>query len=177
MIDSCRRLMSAIERVLRTIAAACLLAVMLIIFCDVFARYLFNAPIEWTYELVSMYLMPALFYFAVSDTLAEDHHIAVDLLSPYIPVPLRRVVEVLGGGAMAAVFGWIAWIFWSSAVANYRSGAVVMGTIEWPTWIPETIVMVGAASIGLRLAGRVIGHLASLVTGRPLLDLPRPAQD
>jgi TRAP-type C4-dicarboxylate transport system permease small subunit len=177
LIAACSRLMSLIERVLRTIAAACLLAVMLIIFCDVFARYVFNAPIGWTYELVGMYLMPALFYLAVSDTLADDHHIAVDLLSARIPTPARRLVEILAGAATAGIFAWIAWIFGNSALADYRSGAVVMGTVEWPTWVPETIVVVGAVSIGLRLSGRVVGHVASLATGRPLIGLPRPPQD
>lgn len=167
------RLMLGIERVLRSIAAACLMAVMLVIFCDVFARYLFNAPLLWTYELVGMYLMPALFYFAVSDTLAVHHHIAVDLLTPWIPTRVRRLVEAVASGAMAAIFGWIVWIFAESALANLRSGAVVMGAIEWPTWVQEFVVVVGASAIMLRLLGRVVGHLASLATGKPVIDLPR----
>lgn len=170
------RVMLGIERVLRTIAAGCLMAVMLVIFCDVFARYVFNAPLVWTYELVGMYLMPALFYFAVSDTLAVHHHIAVDLLTPWIPVRLQRLVQVFASAAMAAIFAWIVWIFAQSALADLRSGAVVMGAIEWPTWVPEFIVVVGATAILLRLLGRVIGHLAALLSGKPVIDLPRSGE-
>lgn len=167
-------LMLAIEKGLRTIAAACLLAVMLVIFCDVFARYVFNAPLIWTYDLVGMYLMPALFYFAVSDTLAVDHHIAVDLLQPWIAPRIRRLIEALSSGIMAAIFCWIAWIFAQSSLANYRGNSVVMGSYEWPTWIPEFVVVIGSTAIALRLAGRLIGHLASLLTGRDLIRLPGP---
>jgi TRAP-type C4-dicarboxylate transport system permease small subunit len=165
--------MRAIEAVLRTVAAGCLLAVMLIIFSDVIARYFFNSPLIWTYELVGMYLMPALFYFAVSDTLAEDHHIAVDVLCRWFPVPLRRIIEALSSALMAAIFFWLIWLFGQSAFANYRSGAVVMGAREWPTWIPELIVVIGSTAIALRLCGRVAGHLVSLLTGKPVIGLPR----
>lgn len=175
MFSTCNRLMLGLEKGLRTIASACLMAVMLIIFSDVFARYLFNAPLIWTYELVGMYLMPALFYFAVSDTLADHHHIAVDLLNPWIPIPVRRLIEAAASALMAAIFLWIVWIFAQSALSNYRSAAVVMGAKEWPTWIPEFIVVIGAAAIALRLTGRVVGHLASLLSGKELIGLPRSA--
>lgn len=173
MFRSCSQLMLGLEKVLRTIAAGCLLTVMLVIFCDVFARYLFNSPLIWSYELVGMYLMPALFYLAISDTLADHHHIAVDLLNPWIPVAVRRLVEAGYSALMAAIFCWIVWFFAQSALANFHSGAVVMGAIEWPTWIPEFIVVIGASAIALRMIGRVIGHLASLLTGRSLIGLPR----
>lgn len=169
--------MRGIESVLRIVAAGCLLVVMLVIFCDVILRYFFNAPLIWTYELVGMYLMPALFYFAVSDTLAEDHHIAVDLLVRWFPVPLRRLVEAVSGALMAAIFLWLVWLFGQSAIANYRSGAVVMGAREWPTWIPDLIVVVGSAAIALRLLGRVVGHLVSLLTGKAVIGLPRSTME
>ena len=144
---------------------------------DVFARYVFNAPLIWTYELVGMYLMPALFYFAVSDTLAEDHHIAVDLLARWFPTALRRVIEALASAVMAALFAWLVWIFGQSALANFQSGAVVMGAREWPTWIPDAVVVIGSASIALRLFGRAIGHVLSLLTGKPLIGLPRSTME
>lgn len=164
--------MRRLEIALRTVGAACLLAVMLIVFVDVGARYLFNAPLAWSYELIGMYLMPALFYFALSDTLAEHHHISVDLLRPRMPRWLIRVVEIVGSGAMAAVFAAILWIYANAAVADFARGAVTMGVIEWPAWVPSAIAAVGAATICLRLVGRVVGHAASLFSGRPMIELP-----
>ena len=78
--------------------------------------------------------------------------------------------------AMAAIFVAIAWIFLHSAIDNLRKGAVVMASREWPVWIPEAIVCLGATTIALRLVGRVIGHAGSLVTGRSLIDLPRSTE-
>jgi TRAP-type C4-dicarboxylate transport system permease small subunit len=172
MIASNRALMASIERVLRTTGVACLLAVMVIVFCDVAARYLWNAPFPWSYELIGMYLMPAMFYFSVSDTLASDHHIAVDLLRPAMPAWLIRLTEILGNGAMASVFAVVVWLFSNSAAVKFQSGDVVMGVVEWPAWIPDAIVALGSLVIALRLAGRSIGHALSLARGRNVIDLP-----
>ena len=177
MIAKSRALMARIEAVLRAIGVACLLAVMAIVFCDVAARYLWNSPFPWSYELIGMYLMPAMFYFAVSDTLAADHHIAVDLLRPRMPAWLARLVEVLGCAAMAAVFAIVVRLFATSAIDKLASSAVVMGAVEWPSWIPDAIVALGSLVIALRLAGRAVGHALSLASGRRLIDLPASVGD
>jgi TRAP-type C4-dicarboxylate transport system permease small subunit len=172
MIEAGQRLMLKVEFVLAALAAACLLAVMGIVFVDVGARYFLNSPLAWSYELIGMYLMPALFYLALSDTLADHHHIAVDLLRSRMSDRLVRVVEIVGCGAMAALFLLIVWIHLQSAVHDLRTGAVTMGVIEWPAWVPAALVVVGSTTIALRLLGRALGHLGSLVTGRPLIALP-----
>jgi TRAP-type C4-dicarboxylate transport system permease small subunit len=172
MIDAGQRLMLKVEFVLASVGAACLLAVMGIVFVDVGARYVLNSPLAWSYELIGMELMPALFYLALSDTLAGHHHIAVDLLRPRMPNWLVRVIEIVGCGAMCALFLLMVWIHLQSAVHDLRTSAVTMGVIEWPAWIPKALVVVGSTAIALRLFGRAVGHLVSLVTGRPLIALP-----
>lgn len=39
-------------------------AVMMIVVGDVFMRYTFNRPFSWAYDLIALYLMAGLFYFA-----------------------------------------------------------------------------------------------------------------
>ena len=165
--------MNGLEAAMRLVAAGCLLAVMVIVFVDVGARYLANAPLSFSYDLIGMYLMPTLFYFALSDTLAGHHHVSVDLLRPRMAPWLVRGVEVAGCAAMAAVMLFIAWIYGQSAWTKYVTKALVLSVGQWPAWIPDAIVVIGAVSIGLRLAGRAIGHALSLALGRPVVDLPR----
>ena len=172
MVDTLRTAMRAIERVMRFIAAICLLAVMVIVFTDVGARYLANMPLAWSYDLIGMYLMPALFYLALSDTLADGHHVAVDLLRPRMPPWLRRAIEVFGSAAMAAVFLIIVWIYTQSAWDKYTTKALVLSVGQWPAWIPDAIVVVGSLAISLRLMGQALGHALSLLLGRSVIDLP-----
>lgn len=158
--------LSRFETLLDRIASAVLLAVMLIVFADVGARYLFSMPFSWTYEFVGMYLMPALFYFTLSSTLAADQHVAVDLLRPRMPRVMTHAFDLFGSSAAAAVFGTIALLFGRSALEKFASDAVVMGVVQWPTWIPDAIVAVGSATIVLRLSARAAGHAAALASGR-----------
>lgn len=164
--------MTSLERVMRWVAAACLLTVMAIVFADVGARYAFNAPLSWSYDLIGMYLMPALFYLALSDTLAGEHHVSVDLLRPRMPPWLIRSIELLGSAAMAAVFVGIGWIYLQSGLDKFRTDAMVLSVGQWPAWIPDALVVVGAFSISLRLLGRAIGHGLSLLLRQSLIDLP-----
>ncbi len=170
------RLQAASDRLdhaMRFVAALSLLAIMVIVFVDVGARYFVNAPLSWSYDLIGMYLMPLLFYFALSDTLASHHHVAVDLLRVHMATWLARTIEIVGSAAMAAVALTIAWIYFGSAWTKYRTDALVLSVGEWPAWIPDAIVVVGMVSLGLRLAGRAIGHTLSLALGRSLVELPR----
>jgi len=172
MIVLLQDLMAWLERAMRFIAAVCLIAVMAIVFTDVGARYVANAPLSWSYDLIGMYLMPMLFYLALSDTLAAEHHVAVDLLRPHMPTWLIRAVELFGSAAMAAVFLLIGWIYLQSSWEKYETHALVLSVGQWPAWIPDAIVVVGAFSIALRLVGRAVGHAASLLLGRALIALP-----
>lgn len=172
MIARNRAMLARAERLLGAIGVACLLSVMGIVFCDVGARYLWNAPFPWSYELIGMYLMPAMFYFSLSDTLASDHHIAVDLLRARMPAPLVRVIEVAGCAASGILFFAIASLFFESSLLKFRSAEVVMGVVNWPSWPPDAIVALGSLVIALRLLGRAVGHAASLATGRHWIDLP-----
>jgi TRAP-type C4-dicarboxylate transport system permease small subunit len=172
VITLLRAWMAQIERVLRVVAAVCLLAVMLIVFADVLARYVANAPLAWSYDLIGMYLMPALFYLALSDTLADHHHVAVDLLRPRMPAWLTRSVEVLGNAATAALFLVITAIYLGTALEKFRTDALVLSVGQWPAWIPDAIVALGALVISLRLIGRAVGHALSLLLRRALIELP-----
>jgi len=167
--------MAQLERVSRFIAVGCLLAVMAIVFTDVVARYLANAPLSWSYDLIGMYLMPALFYLALSDTLGEHHHVAVDLMRPHMPAWMIHAAELFGSAAMAAVFTVIGWIYLQSGLEKFRTNALVLSVGQWPAWIPDAIVFAGSLTIGLRLTGRTVGHALSLLLGRSIIDPPPTA--
>jgi TRAP-type C4-dicarboxylate transport system permease small subunit len=154
-----------VEAALERIAAACLMAVMLIVFADVGARYLLSMPFSWSYELIGMYLMPTLFYFSLASTHAAHHHVAVDLLRPRMPRGLAHGIDLAGSAATGTVFAVVAWLFARSSLDKLASDAVVMGVVQWPSWIPDAIVAIGSAAMVLRLGHRAWHHARAIVTG------------
>ena len=121
---------------------------------------------------------PAHLELATVDRFVSVGHVAVDLLRPRMPRWLIQATELLGSAAAGMVFATIAGLFTLSAVEKFVSGAVVMGDVQWPSWIPDAIVALGSGTIVLRLIGRAIGHGVSLVTGRdPVENDVRPGLD
>jgi len=147
---------------------------MLIVVADVLLRYVFGTPLSWSYNLIGLYLMVAVFFFALSDTLHNHGHIAIDIFQHQIPHRPRHLSLALGyilSTVVMALIGWQAWLRLKSAYINDDRIAAV---IPWPTWIGYFIVAIGCTVVTLRCIYRVVGHAASAASGRDQVETPPP---
>ena len=108
--DRFRKVIDAVDNALMFIGCAMLFALMLIVVADVSLRYLFNAPLQWSYEVISSYLMPGLFFMAVSHTLKANAHVAVDILHNYVGRTTRYVFEAVTTVIALPVFALCTWV-------------------------------------------------------------------
>lgn len=118
------------------------LAMMLLISYDVFSRYLFNRPSLISDE-ISAYLIVFVCFLGAADTLKENKHIIVDVvtlqLSPKVQLWLKLATHVL-----SLIFLIV--FTWGSIIMVYHSYIrnVTMPTILLtPIWIPQMIIPVG----------------------------------
>jgi len=158
------RLFAAIkmlELAASAIAGSALLLIMFVICGDVVGRYVFNSPLAWSYDLISLYLMGIGFFFALSDTLRRNHHVSVDILFNHF----RRRTQILWnavGWSLASVLCCIIFVLTAQkAYANWSSGEVIDGVIAWPTWITAATAAVGILLICARLLLGAIAHIAA----------------
>ncbi|MEO4000823.1 TRAP transporter small permease [Mesorhizobium sp. CAU 1732] len=166
--------LAVVERLLVVLSSVAMGAIMLIVVADVLMRYIFGTPLSWSYNLIGLYLMVAVFFLALSDTLQNHGHIAIDIFQHRIPHRARHLSLSLGyllSTIVMALIGWQAWLRFKSAYVNDDRIAAI---IPWPTWIAYFIVMVGCFVITLRCLYRVVGHAASGVTGHDLVETPPP---
>jgi TRAP-type C4-dicarboxylate transport system permease small subunit len=171
-IDKCDRALRAIEKAGIAVAGVLMFAIMIVVVTDVVMRYFFNAPLSWSYELISLYLMVGLFFFSLSDTLANHAHVAVDILHLYMSERMRHAAELVGYVLSTPVF---AIVFYLSAVTTWESfqgGDVLAGHIPWPTWVAQICVPIGVGVLVLRMALRAVGHAVSLAADRSVIALP-----
>lgn len=171
-IARCDGALRLVERGGIAVAGVLMMAIMLVVVTDVVMRYFLNSPLSWSYELISLYLMVGLFFFALSDTLANNAHVSVDILHLYMPQRLRHAAELVGYVLATPVF---AAVFYMSVVTTWQSyeGAdVLAGHIAWPTWVAQICVPIGVGVLVLRMILRVAGHAASLAANRSLTGLP-----
>jgi TRAP-type mannitol/chloroaromatic compound transport system permease small subunit len=87
-----------LERITRFIGrlfAWLMLPLVLALCYEVFARYLFNSPTIWSYEVGYM-LMAAIFLLGAAYTLVEGRHIRIDFLYIRLSPKKRAIIDLAG---------------------------------------------------------------------------------
>jgi tripartite ATP-independent transporter DctM subunit len=88
--------------------AAILLAADLVVVCvSVLARYLFNAPVEWSDD-VARGLMVGSSFFGAASALARSENLGVAFFVDMLPAGARRVVDAVGALLVTIVAGYVA---------------------------------------------------------------------
>ncbi|MGF7160992.1 TRAP-type C4-dicarboxylate transport system permease small subunit [Rhodoligotrophos appendicifer] len=166
------RWITAVERVSEAISGFVVLAIMVIVAIDVVMRYAFNAPLSWSFDVISIYLMAAAFFLSASDTLRRGHHVAVDIAYEHFSPRLKILSKLVGWIMSAVVFGLMAALAARSALSRWETADVIAGAIAWPTWIPSALAAFGLSLLTLRLVVGSLGALASLLTGNERFAAP-----
>src|SRR3546814_11955507 len=96
-----------IEQLWMYVAAIALFAMMFITVVDVVLRYVWNSPLGWSQEVITLYLLAAAFFMALSATLEDNAHIRIDFIGQYVSERSKT--------AMANVAYLAAFIFFRSA--------------------------------------------------------------
>lgn len=148
-----------------------MLAIMIIVFCDVFMRYVFQSPLSWAYDLIAMYLLAAVFFLSLSPAYGDGAHVNVDILQQKLPQTIVRLTEIVTTSVGITVFSLIAWFGTQRAHEAFAAKDVLSGAIAWPTWPALSLVPLGCGVMAVRLAVHLAGHLASVATGRSIVPL------
>lgn len=137
-------------------------AVAILTFGEVCARYLFNAPTQWTIEIVIL-LASAHYMISGPQAYASQTHIRITILYDRLPAPFQRaltVVERLAVAAVCASVGWWALRQAQSAIAiGERSGS----NLNTPSPMILKVVLVIALAL---FAAQALAHLVREVRGR-----------
>ena len=159
--------LALIDHCLATLAAVAIFVIMIIVTLDVLLRYIFNAPLAWSFDLISIYLMSGAFFLALSDTLRRAHHGCVDIFYLNLPLKARRILKVIAWALSSVLFACITVLAALAAFDRWDKADVVAGVIEWPTWIPAAVAALGFGVMTLRLALGTIA-VAARLAGAPV---------
>jgi len=153
----CVRWMRLAERALAGMFLCVILATM---GAQVFARYFFGAPFQWSEEVARLALIWMTF-IAAAFVMAEGRHITVDLLSPRLSNRGQLWLEcwshaVVAGACLLLLIGGSRFVWYVGKVGSPSLGIPMSG------WY-------GAVSVGLLLMAihSMVNLLQALATGRP----------
>lgn len=167
-----RRAVDAVDGLLVTIGSLMLFGLMCVVVSDVTARYIFNAPLHWSYDVISNYLMPGLFFLAVSHTLKAHSHVAVDIVHNYLKSKTRYVLQAIVSILAVPAFAIATWYSAIVTFNEFQSNSVSSSGLPIPTWTVNIMLPIGFGLLTLRLFLDSIGYLMTLSSGRTVLELP-----
>jgi TRAP-type C4-dicarboxylate transport system permease small subunit len=154
-------LIRRLEQMGMFIACLCVVAIMLVVCFDAAGRYLFGAPLPWSFDLVSNYLMVTASYLALASTFRHGDHINIDVLHAKLPGRLRAWVEAICSVLAAVVFAGIVYGTARQTIEAFVQKEFYPGYIMWPAWLSYLPIPLGCALLVLRLV-----HHAMTLIGR-----------
>jgi TRAP-type C4-dicarboxylate transport system permease small subunit len=138
---------------LARLAAGILAVLAVITFCDVIARYFFNAPFSFTVEMTEL-AMGMIVYLAIGLTTHDEEHITVDIVTLRLSQWVRALFSLFVNLVALVFLAVMVWRVWLRAAFLLDKGDV---TPIWhmPIW-PVAFVM---AAGGVFLLTGVLVHL------------------
>ena len=148
--------------------AAVLLAADLVVVCvSVLARFLFNAPVEWSDD-VARGLMVGSSFFGAASALARSENLGVAFFVDMLPAGVRRVVDAVGALLVTIISGYVAFnalkMGWLTTGQTSGSGLPLEWTF-YPMGVGAAFMTVFALEIfcGRSLRDMIAGIVATAV--------------
>lgn len=167
------KILDTIDSIIMSLAMLCVALIMFIVSYDAFARYAFGAPLPWTFDVISHFLLTASVFFAASMTFKEGDHINIDLFRPAIPRALRIRLDGFWCLLAAIAIGIMTYGSYKEAFKAWNRGSFLTGYILWPAWVPYALIALGCALLTIRL---LVGALPALLAGRDTVTTHSPEE-
>lgn len=167
-----RRWVQRVDTFAAYLACVLLFAMMLVVVTDVSLRYVFNAPLFWSYDAISLFLLPGVFFLSVGYTMSTHGHVSVDILHNYVGQRTRYVFEAITSLIAAPAFLFIAWIAAQTTWTGWVQGTYLTSGLEVPTWTTSFLLPLGFGLLAIRSLLNAWGYLATLITDETWIALP-----
>ncbi len=133
---------------------------------DVVARYAFNAPTEWAYEIGYM-VMGAHALLGIAYTLLEGGHIRIDAFSQRFSQTTKAIIDLVGYAVFVLpCLLWMTWSLWAYWIGALRTGEL-SGQSSWNPviWPFRLIFFIAFVLLVLQIIAEIIKAIQYL-TGR-----------
>ena len=159
-----KRAIDVLERFLFFVAGAGLVASIALAFAAVILRYIFNYSLEWIEE-GARYLALAAAFVIAGPVLRNGGHVALDLLTSGLE-GARLQMHRLAVNVAALLVGLAVFVWGSLLVRQTYEFGLLTGSLQFPQWLPYSIVPVGMAILVLFSAFEITDAFRALRSGK-----------
>jgi TRAP-type mannitol/chloroaromatic compound transport system permease small subunit len=151
------------------VAAVVLGLLTLVIFYDAIARYFFQSPTKFGFDL-STWLSGVAAFLTGGLVLLYNEHIRVDIFYDRFPDRFKSVVDVISSVCMLMVVFVFVW-YGGQRVSNlFVSGNIATSGFNIALWIKWIIVPIGGVLLGLQALVNLIRDVYMIFTGKRLWE-------
>lgn len=150
---------SFLHRIEESILSALLVAMTILVFTEVVARFVFNHGISWAQEL-TLIINSWMVLLGASYCIREKAHIGIDFLVNKLTGTAARIAAII---ALAACLLYAAVYLYGAAIYVWEDYQIdiELDDLPVPTWIPAMALVIGFALVAFRFFAafyRVLVH-------------------
>jgi len=178
-----------LSEAIRLIAVGSLTLILLFTAINATMRYLFNAPIDGTIDIIRLILMPLTVWFFASalqynngrsygdrppqeageeetisvdssEKTCEEGNITVDFLADELSEETNELIKFLYLPMIIAVLGGFVRVSWTAAMEAWVGGFWTQGTVQLPIWLPRFFITFGVFFLVVELLRQFLYLLA-----------------
>lgn len=152
------KLLASTEDLLHFVGCSALVLIAILINVDVFARLLLDSGLQFQFEAVELYLMPAVAMLSLARVYRDNAHISLEVLPTRLldrVWPVARVVMLLGS---AFFFAAVTIMAGRQAWDAFLHDEVYFGYFDWPLGWAYLSIPVGAALLTIRLLTDLVNN-------------------
>ena len=152
-----------IERISLWLSSACMIGMVLLILAEILLRGVFNSTTEHSDELVG-YMLVGLTFLSLALCQSGGAFHRVELLQMRLG-PRGKAVSALVFDLLS--FGYVAltgWYFIQFVMSSWRREAMASSTLSTPLWIPESVMILGAALLLVALGRTIVDDVRKLLS-------------
>jgi TRAP-type C4-dicarboxylate transport system permease small subunit len=152
------------NRKLALVGAGAVFVMVLNVNYEVVARYVFNKPTMWSFEITEGLLVYATF-LAFGYALTTDSHVRVEALFRFMPRKLLNIFEIFASFVILVFCTVLTWQVTSEAVRGIITGERSDSPLGLPMWPIYIVMPVGALFISLQALKRLISFIRRVGEG------------
>ena len=162
-----RRFNGVIDRLNEWVAVGIsyfLIALMLVVTYEVVARYVFNRPTIWAYE-VSQFLLLLVSALGGAFTLKVGGHVNVDIVFGRLAPKTRAIISLITSLLVFLFLSVLLWQSWDLFFTSFGDREHSSSLFAPPIYPVKLVMVVGVFLILLQAIARFFKYLLSFMTG------------
>ena len=156
------RITELADRSLDSVNALLLAVMVLAIFLQVVARYVFNHALPWPEEL-GRFLFAWIVFLAIVSVMRSDEMLSLELLYRWIPKKISQILKLI---VSIACFGFLLIILKGGFELMIRQSSQISIALEIPMWVVYIIIPIGTLLMAISLLIKIAAQIRELFAHR-----------